>query len=229
MTEAEWVTAADPAPMLELLKGKLSNRKHSLFACACIRRIWDSLDERTQKMAEYSEELADSMLRLGLASASMEERGQILPRFEAIRSLGGTESYGERMPRLSAALTSHVLAQILQTLRDGISSTPCVQFAVTEGRDQPDAPEKAAQAALLRCVKGNPYRPVAFSPEWRTDTAIALARQMYESRDFSPIPILADALQDAGCDSDDILEHCRDTALAHVRGCWVVDLVLGKE
>ncbi len=69
--------------------------------------------------------------------------------------------------------------------------------------------------------------PVAFAPEWRTDTAIALARTMYEAREFSAMPILADALQDAGCDSDDILDHCRDTTQVHVRGCWVVDLVLG--
>jgi hypothetical protein len=78
-------------------------------------------------------------------------------------------------------------------------------------------------------IFGNPFRPVEFSPEWRTDTAVALARQMYESREFSAMPILADALQDAGCDNDDILNHCRDTTLTHVRGCWVVDLVLGKE
>jgi hypothetical protein len=51
---------------------------------------------------------------------------------------------------------------------------------------------------------------------------------MYESRDFSAMPILADALQDAGCDKEDILTHCRDTSLTHVRGCWVVDLVLSK-
>ena len=50
---------------------------------------------------------------------------------------------------------------------------------------------------------------------------------MYASRDFSPMPILADALQDAGCDSADILDHCRGSG-PHVRGCWVVDLVLGK-
>jgi hypothetical protein len=49
---------------------------------------------------------------------------------------------------------------------------------------------------------------------------------MYEARDFSAMPILADALQDAGCDNDDILSHCRDTKQVHVRGCWVVDLVL---
>jgi hypothetical protein len=51
---------------------------------------------------------------------------------------------------------------------------------------------------------------------------------MYESRDFSAMPILADALQDAGCENEDVLSHCRNTLLAHVRGCWVVDAVLGK-
>ena len=69
--------------------------------------------------------------------------------------------------------------------------------------------------------------PSPSPPAWRTDTALSLARQMYESRDFSAMPILADALQDAGCDSDDILNHCRGPG-PHVRGCWVVDLVLGK-
>jgi hypothetical protein len=82
--------------------------------------------------------------------------------------------------------------------------------------------------ASLREVFGNPFRTVTFSPEGRTDIAVALARAMYESRDFSAMPILADALQDAGCDSEDILSHCRGGG-PHVRGCWVVDLVLGKE
>lgn len=81
----------------------------------------------------------------------------------------------------------------------------------------------------VRDIFGNPFRPVAFSPDWRTDTTLALARQMYESRDFGAMPILADALQDAGCENDDILAHCRDANATHVRGCWVVDLVLGKE
>lgn len=77
-------------------------------------------------------------------------------------------------------------------------------------------------------VYGNPFRPVTFNPDWRTSTAVALAKQMYDSRDFSAMPILADALQDAGCDNDDVLTHCRAAAGVHVRGCWVVDLVLGK-
>ncbi|WP_439625550.1 hypothetical protein [Gemmata sp.] len=82
---------------------------------------------------------------------------------------------------------------------------------------------------LLHDVLGPlPFRSVASSPEWRTSTAVALAQGMYESRDFGAMPILADALQDAGCDSDDVLNHCRGPG-PHVRGCWVVDLVLDKQ
>ena len=80
---------------------------------------------------------------------------------------------------------------------------------------------------LLRDIFGNPFRPARFDPAWRTSTAVALASQMYESREFSAMPILADALQDAGCDNDDVLNHCRGLG-PHVRGCWVVDLMLGK-
>jgi hypothetical protein len=94
--------------------------------------------------------------------------------------------------------------------------------AAALARPMPDAIRR-----ILRDIFGNPFRPVAFSSEWRTDTAIALARTMYESREFGAMPILADALQDAGCDSDDILNHCRGDG-PHVRGCWVCDLVLGK-
>jgi hypothetical protein len=88
--------------------------------------------------------------------------------------------------------------------------------------------ESEAHACLLRDIFGNFFRPVTVDPSWLTSTAVSLARLMYDSRDFSAMPILADALQDAGCDSDDILNHCRGPG-PHVRGCWIVDLVLGKE
>ncbi|AWM42440.1 hypothetical protein C1280_29445 [Gemmata obscuriglobus] len=77
-------------------------------------------------------------------------------------------------------------------------------------------------------VAGNPFQPSHFVPAWRTDTVTALAKQMYETRDFAAMPILADALQDAGCDSDALLRHCRGEG-THVRGCWALDLVLGLE
>jgi hypothetical protein len=91
---------------------------------------------------------------------------------------------------------------------------------------QPQSPDELLDD-LLKCVFGNPFRPIAFDPDWRTSTAVTLARQMYEGRDFAAMPILADALQDAGCDHPDVLAHCRGGG-PHVRGCWVVDLVLGK-
>jgi hypothetical protein len=87
---------------------------------------------------------------------------------------------------------------------------------------------EAVKVGLIREVFGPSLAPITVDPDWRTDTAVTLAAQMYESRDFSPMPILADALQDAGCDNEDILSHCRSDG-PHVRGCWVVDLVLGKE
>jgi hypothetical protein len=88
--------------------------------------------------------------------------------------------------------------------------------------------EAGAQLALAQDIFGNPFRPVAFDPAWRTGTAVALANTMYDARDFAAMPILADALEEAGCDVPDVLNHCRDPKGVHVRGCWVVDLVLGK-
>jgi hypothetical protein len=88
--------------------------------------------------------------------------------------------------------------------------------------------ERIAQAAIVRDILGNPFRRAKFNKGWHTSTSVELARQMYDSRDFSIMPILADALEDTGCDNDDVLSHCRDPRGTHVRGCWVVDLVLGK-
>jgi hypothetical protein len=90
-------------------------------------------------------------------------------------------------------------------------------------------PETGSRAAtIIRDICGSPFQPVTFHPSWLTDTVVTLARVMKGSRDFSAMPILADALQEAGCDNADVLEHCRGPA-PHVRGCWVVDSVLGKE
>jgi hypothetical protein len=80
---------------------------------------------------------------------------------------------------------------------------------------------------LFRDIVGNPFRPVAFDPHWRSETAVALAAGIYAERAFDRLPILADALEEAGCDHPDVLAHCRGPG-PHARGCWVVDLVLGK-
>jgi hypothetical protein len=81
---------------------------------------------------------------------------------------------------------------------------------------------------LILCVLGNPFRPVVVEPAWRTSDVLLLAQGIYEESAFNRMPILADALQDAGCTNDDVLDHCRDTNTPHARGCWVVDALLNK-
>ena len=89
------------------------------------------------------------------------------------------------------------------------------------------AAERAAQCALVRDIFGNPFRPVTADPSWLTSTVVQLAGGIDAERAFDRLPILADALEDAGCDSADVLGHCRGPG-PHARGCWVVDLLLGK-
>src|SRR5581483_3527580 len=81
---------------------------------------------------------------------------------------------------------------------------------------------------LLREIFGNPFRPVTVNSTWLTSNVISLAQTIYDERAFDRMPILADALEDAGCTNAEILQHCRQPG-EHVRGCWVVDLLLGKE
>jgi hypothetical protein len=93
------------------------------------------------------------------------------------------------------------------------------------------AVERATQSHLLRCIIGNPFRPVAVNADWLTwnnGTVAKLAQNIYDDRAFDLLPILADALEEAGCTNQDILDHCRSGG-EHVRGCWVVDALLGKE
>jgi hypothetical protein len=129
-------------------------------------------------------------------------------------------SWIRKQAPLSLAL--QVVQFALEDLREARANevTPPAEGAVERSKRQ--------VAAVVRDIFDNPFRPVTCAPAWRTDTVLALARQMYEARDFSAMPILADALQDAGCDSAAVLDHCRSEE-PHVRGCWVVDLVLGKE
>jgi hypothetical protein len=94
--------------------------------------------------------------------------------------------------------------------------------------NQFDEVEIEVEVAFLRDIFGNPYRPLTFRPSWRTDDVVALAQRMYDNRAFDRMAELGDGLERAGCAEKTILDHCREPA-EHVRGCWVVDLVLGKE
>jgi hypothetical protein len=99
---------------------------------------------------------------------------------------------------------------------------------INKFRPHPRSVPQPDLAGLIRCVFGNPFRLVTVDPAWVTPTAVAIATGVYVERAFDRLPILADALEDAGCDNRDILAHCRGEG-PHARGCWVVDLVLKKK
>ncbi|QEG26212.1 hypothetical protein GobsT_09510 [Gemmata obscuriglobus] len=208
MTEAEWLACDNPEAMLQVL-GTPSPRRMRLFACACCWRIASQLTEAGRRAIEAAERFAD-------AGAAQDELRPVLVSFRSME-----------LRNQGANLDTHLAVSDALDVRDGNRTAIWAsRWAASGAADTPA--EWKAQAALVRCI----FRRAPPSPldaAYRTDTVLALAAQMYESRDFSAMPILADALQDAGCDNADVLDHCRDPEGAHARGCWVVDLVLGKE
>jgi hypothetical protein len=208
MTEAEWLAATDPTPMLKFMQGRASGRKLRLLAVACCRRIWHLLvDEQSRNAVDVAERFADGLT--GETQRQTAADAAMLARF-------GLEQ--QMITEYPAEAVNFTIASDLP-----VNAAAAAFYAAVEEQGQ------VSQVQLTHDIFGNPFRPVTFSPSWRTDTGVSLARQMYESRDFSATPILADALQDAGCDNEHILNHCRDTSLTHVRGCWVVDLLLDKK
>jgi hypothetical protein len=217
MTEAEWMACDDAQPMLDFLEGKASQRKLRLFASACCRQVWRWVtDEDLQAAVEVAERFADS-------AATARQLKTAERKAAAITSdLGLDASVATRMSewaiRDAADAVSHLARKQLSP--QGVARLTRSAIAAT-----PDKPKD--QAVILRDIFGNPFRPVALDPSWLTSTVVALAEGIYAERTFDRLPILADALQDAGCENPDVLDHCRGPG-PHVRGCFVVDLLTGR-
>jgi hypothetical protein len=231
MTEEAWFASRDVFPMLASLGERPGARKLRLFGCACLRLLGDVLPWEAQECLKYVEKAVDGLLKWHEAVLRVTSRTSSpdlpirtwLPACLLASSAAAAASDG-------AYLAGAVLANGVSALEEWVGPYGTWDYRprpwLLEFRDF--RAETARLVPLLHEIVGNPFRPVTFSPTWRTTTAVQLARQMYEGREFSAMPILADALQDAGCESEDVLTHCRDPQAAHVRGCWVVDLVLGK-
>jgi hypothetical protein len=226
----QWLQATDPHGGLYYLCGekvranrsKAGRRKLRLFLCACARRVWDLIPGSCRRAVELGERLCEGE-NGAVRSAAPGARPMTGP-LECRHAADAAQACAETNIRWAADVGAHAAAM----------ATAWAHVRAEDGTDmRPYAAAKAAeqrvQAELLREIFGNPFRPVKFHPDWRTDTAVALARQMYDARDFSSMPILGDALQDAGCSNEVVLNHCRDTSALHVRGCWVADLVLGLD
>jgi hypothetical protein len=203
MTETEWLASNDLDQMLTHLAGWTSQRKMRLFACACCRRVWPLMKpESTREAVEVSERYADGEARVKELRAAQ----YALPR--------------NTLPHLAAYWTTAAAGTR--------SSGRCAGYAARlsgAGRT-----ERAAQVELLRDVIGNPFHKVELNPAWLAwhgGTVRNIAAAIYVDRTFEQMPILADALEEAGCDDAEILRHCREPGV-HVRGCWVLDLILSK-
>jgi hypothetical protein len=220
MTEADWAGEYEPGPLLGYLRtvakvpqkaaGRRKLRLLAVAFCRTVERFYADDAESAERVA-LVERVADKLARICDVPPMPEWHGEGTPGGYA---RGTTIAALDPITENAAAFCAQYAAYVHRLATKG---------------DPEFAEQKAmrAQAALVRCVFGNPFRPVTFDPAWLTSDVVALARGIYEERAFDRMPILADALQDAGCDNDDILAHCRNTD-PHARGCWVVDSVLGK-
>ena len=211
MTEAEWLEAGDPLAMLRFLDKRLSDRKFRLFACACCRRFWHMLScPPAQPAVEAAERYADGLISgRQLADIACDRWSEIEP----IAGISADKVL--RAVQAAAAVSRGYRAAIWES------------FGYIQQVDE----DQRAQANLLRDLAGNPYRTPHLQPAcltWNDSTVVRIAQAIYDDRAFNHLPILADALEDAGCDDAVLLAHCRGAG-PHVRGCWAVDLLLGKE
>ena len=188
------------------------------------------MDEREWLKSVYPSEMVDWLSR-----QTISERRVLLLLVSVLSA--GREEYSGSSKGILAGLGRFVEGAISREelnltyqAENGGSNAPA-RFTIENAHYSiaTSKPARKDACRLLREIFGNPFRPVAFDLAWRTSDAMLLAKGIYEERAFDRMPILADALQDAGCTSDDILNHLRDPHATHVRGCWALDLVLGKE
>ncbi len=219
-----WSVCDDPGPMLGFLRGKASERKLRLFACACCRRVWHLLtDERSRQAVEVAERFADGLeSRMELATVRVGARAVA------------------RAPAVPSALHQYKAAQMAEiAVADAlpVSIAQGVTRHASAGYTDRWAEGLTAQAHLVRDIF-NPFAAVTVDPTWLSwhEGMIAqLAQAAYEERelpagtmDRARLANLAFALEEAGCTEANLTGHLREP-WPHVRGCWVVDLLLGRE
>ena len=228
MTEGEWLACSDPHLLLLQLSRTASDRKLRLFACACCRSIWQLLDhENTRRAVEVAEQFADRLVR---DRARADARNA--PGVWAVANYAAARNGGLVTSAASCAWHAriHVGNHCSDSRPPGTDLNVGIQ-AHFAGMEE----EQQRQVALLRDVFGNPFRPVSVDPAWRTPTVLSLAQAGYDERELPSgalssvrLNVLADALEESGCADAGILDHLRGHG-PHVRGCWALDLILGKE
>jgi hypothetical protein len=228
MTEQEWLSCTDLEQLLDYLPGRTSDRKLRLFACGCCRRIWSLLDDRGRSAVAVAEQFADGLVSVHEfeeeKKAAEAARGSMIVQNEPV--------VGWAYSAACAPLFDTPIWNDRAAVQAASGVARCSAEAAWRGwSNWTVEQERQAQVALLREIVENPYRPGWTEGRWLTwndRTIPRLAQAIYDERAFDRLPILADALEDAGCDHADLLNHLRGEG-PHVRGCWAVDGVLGKD
>jgi hypothetical protein len=245
MTEAEWLNLVDVNAILDFHhKTKVSDRKFRLFACACGRDVWDlPFNERQSwqpMLANYPEEQSKKRFRGPEERVERNRRAiKTAERFadghatteELSISFRACEvgTIGRSSTKKSAwSAAGETAALCRQTLRHSGRFDHVRAESPAEPYELVEHMLNLVQRPFLQDIFGNPFRPVTIDPKWLNSIAVDLAAAIYNERAFDRMPILADALMDAGCDNEEVIGHCRSKR-THVRGCWVVDLLLDKE
>jgi hypothetical protein len=220
VTEQEWRSCGNPHRMLSSIHGRVSQRRLRLFACACCRRIWYLLtDPRSRQTVEFAELFLDG-------NAAEAERAIAFDAAQAAAVDAGEDSVAAAAAEAAADAASVIGPYYANAATDAV-------LGIGDDELQQKA-EMDRQCDLLRDIFGNPFRPVSIDPAWQTPTVTALAQAAYDHRSLpagtlepARLAVLADALEEAGCDNADVLSHLRQSG-EHVRGCWVVDLLTGR-
>jgi hypothetical protein len=241
--------------MLALLCGKVTERKLRLFACACCRRIWHLVNEqRCRRAVVMAERYADGSLSAAELKAVADAAGEaqreaydatvegvsvgaryhasFIASYAYAAALSGTWNFGPTdapYSRYREALNvgGAYAAAVKAAANSGVAAANAAQVELGIDGLLAEVAEKVGQCSVLRDIFGNPFRIAAIDSSHLTPAAVALARLAYEELAFDRLPILGDALEDAGCADAAILEHCHGPG-PHARGCWVLDLILGR-
>jgi hypothetical protein len=256
VTEAEWLVSADPRAVIRQA-GELTQRQATLFACFCCRHIWDLLtNERSRSAVEIAEAFAEGQASESEVEGAYAKLHRVREEDSRRKRPVGSPHTAE-MAALRASMTVIYCTlgpSRVQTppnhLALNVVLNACIASAwsIVLGPEEQLAEDAesttllpsrraaydATRAVLLtafRDIVRNPFRPKPdLEPAivcWNAGTVPTLAKVIYDQRRFSDLPILADALEEGGCDLAEVLNHCRQPG-DHVRGCWVLDLILGR-
>jgi hypothetical protein len=247
LTEEQWLASTEPYVLLRYLRqhcrigwARGGKRRQRLYACACCRRAWHLFDERERGVVEVAERAADGQAsRQQLATAAVDAEASRRERDGDVRSAKQPTEAAMNETRMRMLL-AHALTSVTSYWLSFSAGWPTMSVAAALVMSEQAQGTAALQAAmrleqrrhadLLRDIFRNPFRPAlpfdrsALVP--KGSHVERVARTIYDERRWDEMPVLADALEEAGCADADLLDHCR-AATPHARGCWAVDLILG--